>query len=551
MIDRITKWFHTVKYLKPIQIVGRLQLFIPRGISEESRYQELRNVTGAFEFCKKPESTTDFNEFTFLSETHRLSDIGWEPKNISKLWSYHLHYFDFIHGSSDWSESEKNKIIGLFHQWIDQNPFGQGTGWEPYPTSLRIINWVKWHLTVEPLFEKSLLSVWNQLRWLADRPEIHLLGNHLFANAKAMVFGSVLFEGEEAKKIQDQGMKILKEQLDEQFLSDGGHFERSPMYHVLAMEDLLDLYILRDHFSADFPASEIKEKIEKGISWLSLMSYQNGEFPHFNDCANGTVPTLDQLQKIAKSAGIDISLPDKKEVVIFLSDSGFVVAQQGKGKLIADIGNIGPDYQPGHAHAETLSFEFTLNGQRVIVNSGTSQYGVSDERLRQRSTSAHSTVEINGLNSSEIWSGFRVAERATVHDVKIEHPNTESPIIISAAHDGYKRLDGKNIHHRTWKIGENSMTIYDRISGSYDRAVSRLFFHPDFVCHSNENGTILSHEKVGKIRLSARSGKKELPIGITESSYHPAFGVTLKNICAEISMTDTQEISIELNWTIH
>lgn len=549
MLKKLSRLYHTVKYLKPIQIVGRLQLFIPRRISEQDNYPELRNISGKFEFCKKHESTTDFDEFTFLSESHRLSDIGWQPENISKLWSYHLHYFDFIHGRSDWSESEKNKNIGLIHQWIDENSFGTGTGWEPYPTSLRIVNWVKWHLMVEPLFEKSLLSLWNQLRWLADRPEKHLLGNHLFVNAKAMVIGSLLFKGEESKKIQDQGLKILKEQLNEQFLSDGGHFERSPMYHALAIEDLLDLYVLRDHLSAEFPASQIKEKIQKGISWLSLLSYQDGEFPHFNDCANGTAPALDQLQKIAQKAGINISLHDKKDGVNRLRDSGFVIVRRANSKLIADIGDIGPSYQPGHTHAETLSFEFSLDGHRVIVNSGTSQYGVSAERLRQRSTSAHSTVEVNGLNSSDVWSGFRVAKRATVHDIQIDPSNSDSSITISASHDGYKRLAGKNIHSRKWILDENSLTIIDKISGKFDEAVSRLYFHPDFNCHSNENGAILSHEKLGKLILSARSGDTKLPIVIAETTYHPAFGVNLKNCCAEISLTGTQVISIELNWT--
>jgi uncharacterized heparinase superfamily protein len=76
-------------------------------------------------------------------------------------------------------------------------------------------------------------------------------------------------------------------------------------------------------------------------------------------------------------------------------DSGFVVYKDVKSHLIADFGKIGPTYLPGHAHADTLSFELAVNGDRVIVNSGTSEYGNSKERLRQRGTSAHSTVEID------------------------------------------------------------------------------------------------------------------------------------------------------------
>tara|TARA_R100001143_G_scaffold61852_1_gene63673 strand:+ start:3393 stop:4988 length:1596 start_codon:yes stop_codon:yes gene_type:complete len=531
--------------------MGRLQLFIPRWISEQKRSPELRSISGTFEFCNKPHTTTDFDHFTFLAETHRLSEIGWEPDNVSRLWSYHLHYFDFMHDRSDWSDDEKRKIQYLMLRWIDQNPFGKGTGWEPYPTSLRIINWVKWHLTIEPFSGEICLSLWNQLRWLADRPEIHLLGNHLFVNAKAMIIGSIIFDGEESMHIQKKGLQILNEQLDEQFLNDGGHFERSPMYHAIAIEDLLDLYILREQFSMEFPSEKIKEKIKNGILWLSHMSYQTGEFPHFNDCAQGASPTLDQLLTVANHAGIDIPRQKNKMGICHLRDSGFVVVMSDPGKLIADTGDIGPDYQPGHAHAETLSFEFSLGAQRVIVNSGTSQYGLGPERLRQRSTAAHSTVEVNGMNSSDVWSGFRVGRRATVHNIQTEHPNIKSPITISASHDGYRHLSGKNIHHRRWELGEKTLTIHDKISGPFDTAVSRLYFHPDFDCQTNENGAILSHEKLGKVILTARSGDKVLPIAILESTYHPAFGVSRINSCAEISLTDKQEISIELNWTYH
>ena len=38
-------------------------------------------------------------------------------------------------------------------------------------------------------------------------------------------------------------------------------------------------------------------------------------------------------------------------------DSGYAIYKSYEMKLIADIGNVGPDYIPGHAHADTLSFE--------------------------------------------------------------------------------------------------------------------------------------------------------------------------------------------------
>ena len=36
-------------------------------------------------------------------------------------------------------------------------------------------------------------------------------------------------------------------------------------------------------------------------------------------------------------------------------------------KLIFDASPVGPDYIPGHAHADTLSFEFSIGKERVLL----------------------------------------------------------------------------------------------------------------------------------------------------------------------------------------
>ena len=61
-------------------------------------------------------------------------------------------------------------------------------------------------------------------------------------------------------------------------------------------------------------------------------------------------------------------------------------------QVILDVAEIGPIYQPGHSHADTLSFELA-KGQKLIVNSGISSY--ENRCYLQRSTKLHSTVEIS------------------------------------------------------------------------------------------------------------------------------------------------------------
>ena len=105
--------------------------------------------------------------------------------------------------------------------------------------------------------------------------------------------------------------------------------------------------------------------------------------------------------------------------------------------MILDVGSIGPDNIPAHSHADTLSFELAFDGERVLVNSGTSTYEVSQRRTFERSTKAHNTLEINEQNSSEVWSSFRAGKRAKIFDLKIKRKADETN--VSCSHDGYSR----------------------------------------------------------------------------------------------------------------
>lgn len=178
--------------------------------------------------------------FRFLNVENEISRSGdWNSPKVFKLWLYNLHYFDDLNADGAASRFEWHR--GLITRWIAENPPGIGTGWEPYPLSLRLVNWVKWLLAGNALGEDMRQSLALQARFLTQRLERHLLGNHLFANAKALVFAGCYFAGDEADSWLRLGMAILNHEIPEQILGDGGHFERSTMYHALALEDMLDL----------------------------------------------------------------------------------------------------------------------------------------------------------------------------------------------------------------------------------------------------------------------------------------------------------------------
>ncbi len=535
MFNNFLRLYHTVKYLKIQQIFWRFFNLFPRYTLNEKICPEKNIIT----FLEIPQNgiTYDYDSFKFLGEEHKISKVGWDYSLLSKLWRYNLHYFDFLRqevNSKESIELQKN----IISKWVIDNPVGKGTGWEPYPTSLRIVNWIKWDFKTSALNEESKLSLWKQILWLADRLEYHILGNHLFVNSKALLFASYYFGLDEFSSIHRVALKILNKELKEQFLRDGAHFELSPMYHALAMEDLLDLYQLKSPKLNE----EIKVKFNNGMNWLSLMKYENDELSHFNDCANGIAPRFKELEELGIRLGLKSRLTCQK-IFTHLMESGFVVFKDRIIHLIADLGQIGPDYIPAHAHADTLSFELAINGVRLIVNSGTSSYELSDERLRQRSTSAHSTIEVDGQSSSEVWSSFRVARRALVSS--IEKINNKESVQFSAIHDGYTRLVSRPKHKRMWKIYDKYIEIFDELSGVDNKVQLRFYLHPDIIIESMDGELVLSTitGKLGTINTNHY-------VEIISTTYHEKFGLHQKNKCLLMTGITPFSSKVTINWNL-
>ncbi len=274
-----------------------------------------------------------------------------------------------------------------------------------------------------------------------------------------------------------EGLNLLDEQYGEQLLADGAHFELSPMYHAIMLMDVLDLIQL----GQCYPGGAVSRRLQslRGTAavmanWLEGMLHPDGEIPFFNDAAFGIAPTPAGILAYAHTLGVVRPLADGASH--HYDTSGYIAVRQRHQVALLDVAAIGPDYLPGHAHADTLSFEWSLYGQRVLVNSGTSEYGAGAERLRQRGTAAHNTVAVNGEDSSEVWGGFRVARRAKPFNVSMGV--TSNYTVARASHTGYQRLRPPVTHTREWRVSPGLLRVTDTLAGRYQQAVAYFHLHP-------------------------------------------------------------------------
>jgi uncharacterized heparinase superfamily protein len=222
-------------------------------------------------------------------------------------------------------------------------------------------------------------------------------------------------------------------------------------------------------------------------------------------------------------------------------DSGYVRLATKDAVALLDVARIGPDYLPGHAHADTLSFELSVFGQRVLVNSGISQYGLGPERLRQRGTAAHSTVVVDGADSSEVWGGFRVARRARPFGLEIDA--ADGVLSVTCAHDGYRRLPGRPVHRRHWQFSAHGMRISDVVERRSGGALARFPLHPDVSATGSGGSGRLTFPDGRSMTWSVTGGVAR----IVDSTWHPEFGVSLPAQTIEVVFTGN-EARFELVW---
>lgn len=460
------------------------------------------------------------DKFTFLNTQGEF--ISWNDLSHGRLWTYNLNYMDFLLQR----DMEPRQAIRWITRFMEGSA-GNTCGYEPYPIALRGINWIKFILTNKDRIGREDLerindSLYSQYRVLSDSLEYHLLGNHLLEDGFSLVFAGVYFSD---KKLFTKGRRIVEAELEEQVLEDGAHFELSPMYHRILLGRLLDcINILQANRSPLPKEGELlnlmKEKASAMRGWMDTMRFQDGSFPLLNDSAESIAYTDAQLDDYAGRLGVAA----KSQTA---GASGYRKIVSPWHECFVDIGEIGPSYIPGHAHADTFNFVVRVNGKDAICDTGISTYEKNARRQYERSTAAHNTVSVGGINSSDVWGGFRAGRKAHVRILK------DSPREITAEHDGYHHIGA--IHRRQWFFGEDRIEITDTVDSRTEPTECFAVFNLCGEFYPQENGFYsqdirISFENAGKTEWLAEKICREYNEFIEIKKLKVHFRGTLKTL---------------------
>lgn len=470
--------WNTVKYLKPVQVVYQI---LNKFKKKERTYfekllVEIRDVRIAI-----PELDCDgLLERRFKTEwmakrkvclLNQVVDLNYAPgytKSLKPLIYNNVYYFEY--GVALASQYQRTKDVawwGLYKKCYEDYLAAKADVKSAYTMALHIPNvLIALELfgdVVEADFrEKVYCELYSQYVYLQGHQEKHLLANHYFEDLKALIIASYLFKDD--KKLIGY-LRDFKKQCKEQVQEDGVHYELSLMYHKLILEDVMRIGMLAK--KPGFPeCGWVMPLIQKMTDACYSLEKGVGRTPLFNDAGDNVARTCDQLCKaVEKQFGIKPVLRDA------FADSGYYKLYDGERALIFDAGKIGVDYQPAHGHCDCLSFELSIGGKPLLVNSGTYEYQ-GDLRMHFRKTCAHNTVEINGHEQSQCWGGFRVAKRISQIYVTTGDGYLEG---------GYKNYCGEE-HLRRVALKDGIMEVTDMVKAADGVPVkSYLHIAPGYV----------------------------------------------------------------------
>ncbi len=329
-------------------------------------------------------------------------------------------------------------VRDVLDEWIAANPYAWTVNWSvAMESALRILSW-SWLLGAlggsESWSDAGFRARFLRTLWLhGDYVERHLErsdvnGNHFTADAAGLVFAGLLFEH---AGWADEGWNLLVEELPRQVHPDGVDAEASAAYHRLVFELFLLPALYREQLGLSVPAP-YRERLVAMARFTAAILDPDGRAPLWGDADDARalplggqdvndhtyVPALVGLGGPASEArwllggADDTPLPPRASASF--PDGGVYVLAGERDHVVIDCGPVGLHGRGGHGHNDCLSFEATLDGVKLVTDSGSYVYTASPEqRNRFRGTAAHNTPLVDGAEQNRIPESLWLLEDDT------------------------------------------------------------------------------------------------------------------------------------------
>lgn len=482
---------------------------------------------------------------TKMEFANRVDYRDFDANGDCKLvWEPNRHHQLVVLGRAFRATGKRKYALAVIEQllsWIDQNPVGVGMNWKsPMELSIRLINWV-W--AYDLIYESGLFK--GEAGYILQKYILYHLNevtrkyskgssanNHLIGEAAGVYIATSYFHTlPNADEWKFQSKQILIDEIINQTYADGCGREHAFGYQFFILQFFLLSGMVGKKCNDDFPPA-YWDRIETMMEFLHLLS-QGGRIPNIGDSDDGYVLDLgNQPQDIQsllcigaiifEHKGFKSAAGGFKEVGFWLfgekgrqqfdglhqdnvesplrsrafPESGYYLLQCGGRNpdddtvsLFMDCAELGYGPIAAHGHADALSVVVRVNGIDILTDPGTYDYFTYPEwREYFRSTRAHNTVQVDGVDQSEMGGAFIWGKKANARCLKWDP--TENGAVITGEHDGYARLEDPVVHRRTVELDGNngSIRIKDQMIASLRHSIS-IQFHFGVTCRLSKTAS--------------------------------------------------------------
>jgi uncharacterized heparinase superfamily protein len=392
----------------------------------------------------------------------------------TRLWKTLLHEFsyavDLARAARELEDDRyRSRCLALMRSWSLEATIGRPgfarDSWNARAVATRLVNWAisAALLDLDPTSENGAFvsrSLALHGLFLRENLEWDVRANHMLRDAVGLVFANELCG------CAPEALELLHAQLDEQILTDGCHYERTPHYHGIVLQDLLETRALL----GDGSPAWLDDAIGRMAGFLAYLVPEDGRLPLLGDTWHGEPSPARLLEEAGAQTPPAPGLVERT--------SGVVVLRAGPAHAVIRAGAHGPDHQLGHAHADLLSFEASLGAKRIVSDTGTGTYDAGRVRDRLRSTAAHNTIQLDGRELLEVWGSFRSGRRGRA---RVRWRGAAGGFeLLHVAHDGWRFLPGAPQHERLLALSAERLIVLDAVRGrGRHRLRSALHLHPD------------------------------------------------------------------------
>ncbi len=487
---------------------------------------------------------------TFLNRSIHFGDeINWEHEELEEyplLWRLKLQSFEFL----EWAVLGFNNPIRIrnvhtqFQRWLlswtANNPIGDSQylrrSWIPHSVSLRILNWSRYAAWCEqadlPVDDRLYRQIYKNALFLDNHIEFEIGGNHLIENAIALVMAGVLFEEHNTGWIKT-GMEVLDYASETQFLADGGHFERSPMYHLMVLRRYATAFQLLT--GSGYSTARLKTTAEQALGFLSAISEPAGEIPLLNDSVYGEQISASACMAYSKSCG----LYREKVSLNHPAGSGYRKLTTENSTLLVNVGDVGPPHLPAHSHNDHLSVLLWIDGNPILTDTGVYDYAPTPRRQYSRSVSAHNTVQYRDVEPIPVGGSFLMGNRT---EIKILEDNTE----IQAQYSRKTLINSVYTHQREIEGIQGGWLISDTIRDTNNGVFTvRYHFHPSIMIKEINRGEYkiyIDNEELAKFDFSGIDNQK-----LIHTPYFEQYGSEQDRLTIEASTNAPNQICTQIS----